>query len=163
MAYVYFNYGVHWMLNVTAHKESRAAGVLVRAAVPLEGVDTMRERRRALPDHQLLSGPGKLTQAFAITNADQGVDLLDLEQPLHIEAPSQATPFISGPRVGIALGKGHETPWRFIDREFVAWASKPVPSREQFADRRQGKDAGSCAPTSETAVTDYKLTIPPTA
>src|SRR6516164_9113103 len=56
-AYVYFNYGVHWMLNVLVKGDSNGF-VLIRALEPRRGIDDVR---------QLCSGPGKLTQAFAIT------------------------------------------------------------------------------------------------
>jgi hypothetical protein len=40
-AYVYFTYGMHFMLNVTAEEPGVGAGVLVRALEPLEGIDVM--------------------------------------------------------------------------------------------------------------------------
>src|SRR5689334_10400345 len=43
--YVYFNYGVHWMLNVTAHSHGDPAAVLIRAAEPLEALEEMFYRR----------------------------------------------------------------------------------------------------------------------
>ncbi len=125
-AYVYFNYGVHWMLNVTAHDEGEAAAVLIRAAVPLAGLETMRERRRGLPDRQLLSGPGKLTRGFDISQAENGLDLLSDGGPLSIEPSTAPLTFVSGPRVGIAVGKGHETPWRFMSEAHLEWVSRPI-------------------------------------
>ena len=124
-AYVYFNYGVHWMLNVTAHSDGDAAAVLVRAAVPLEGLETMGERRDATDAKALLSGPGKLTKAFGITDQEQQMDLLATESELRIEAAESAVAFVSGPRVGIASGKGENIPWRFVEKEFRQWSSSP--------------------------------------
>lgn len=125
LAYVYFSYGVHWMLNVTAHTEGDAAAVLVRAAKPLAGIEIMRERRGVARDHDLLSGPGKLTQAFAITGKDNGLNLLDPSASLYLIPPTAAVSVLCGPRIGIAEGKGHETLWRFVDADLVAWASRP--------------------------------------
>lgn len=123
LAYVYFNYGVHWMLNITAHEHGYAAGILIRAAQPLDGLEIMRERRRGVADRQLLSGPGKLAQAFAISAEDNGKDLLD-RTGLHIVPPSQpVTNIQTGPRIGIAEGKAHELPWRFVDRDLIGWAT----------------------------------------
>lgn len=128
-AYVYFNYGVHWMFNVTAHGDGRAAGILIRAAQPLAGLDVMRERRRGLPDRELLSGPGKLAAAFAITGSDTGHFLFDpKDDSFRIEPADEAAPFVAGPRVGIAIGKGHDTPWRFVNARKVEWASRPRPA-----------------------------------
>ena len=66
-AYVYFNYGVHWMLNVTAHSQGDAAAVLIRAAQPVNGLVEMRGARSSTKsDRDLLSGPGKLAAAYGI-------------------------------------------------------------------------------------------------
>src|SRR6202043_1487552 len=56
-AYVYFNYGVHWMFNVLV-KGGRANGfVLIRALEPRDGVALMRKRRRVEDMRRLCSGP----------------------------------------------------------------------------------------------------------
>jgi DNA-3-methyladenine glycosylase len=128
-AYVYFSYGCHWMLNVTAHPIGRAAAILIRAAMPVSGLETMRARRgvgaRPLSPRDLLSGPGKLAQAYAIDCAQNGQFMFDTSRVLRIEPSCEARTYFSGPRVGIAKGKGDELPWRFIDAEFAAWASRP--------------------------------------
>src|SRR5256885_3634606 len=86
LAYVYFNYGCHWMLNVVCHEEGRAAAVLLRAAEPISGLETFRELRpKAKRDADLLSGPGKLCAAFGVTGKDYGIDLLDPHSDLRIE------------------------------------------------------------------------------
>ncbi len=126
-AYVYFNYGVHWMLNVCAHEPGRAAAVLVRAGRPLEGLDEMRDHRGPVNDRNLLSGPGKLAKAFGITGSDNGLNLLDPSSPLRIVPRTMSVHVVAGPRIGIAEGKGHELPWRFLDADALEWVSRPQP------------------------------------
>lgn len=126
-AYVYFTYGAHWMLNVTAHPEGNAAGVLIRAAEPLAGMSLMRERRpKATTVQDLLSGPAKLAAAFGITGADNGMPLLIGDSDMRIEAGTPVKKVLSGVRIGLAKGKGEETPWRFVDAEATQWLSRPM-------------------------------------
>lgn len=72
-AYVYRSYGIHWCVNVVTGREDEPAAVLIRALEPLEGVETMEERRGR--DRDLCSGPGRLCQALGITGALDGHDL----------------------------------------------------------------------------------------
>jgi DNA-3-methyladenine glycosylase len=126
-AYVYFNYGVHWMLNVTAHPSDDAAAILIRAAEPLSGLDEMFSRRpRARKPEELLSGPGKLAAAFDITGEDYGINLLDPHSELRIEAGTRPKKILSGVRIGLAQGKGEELPWRFVDGDALQWISRPI-------------------------------------
>jgi DNA-3-methyladenine glycosylase len=127
LAYVYFNYGVHWMLNVTAHPHGQAAAILVRAAEPLDGLDEMfASRPSARKPKDLLSGPGKLAAAFDITGEDYGVDLFDPKSELRIEPGTRVRHVQVGLRVGLAPGKGEELPWRFIDADAKQWISQPL-------------------------------------
>jgi DNA-3-methyladenine glycosylase len=113
--YVYFTYGMHWCANVVATKNDDAAAVLLRAAAPVEGIDVMRERRvKARRDRELLAGPARLCQAFAITGADNGNDLV--RGSIRILDDGVAPPAAPGVsvRVGLTVGRGHEHPWRFF-------------------------------------------------
>ena len=73
--YVYFNYGVHWMFNISAERAGVGAGVLVRALEPLDGIDLMKNRRGTDRLVDLARGPGRLAQALAIDRRIDGVDL----------------------------------------------------------------------------------------
>ena len=75
-AYVYLLYGVSWAINLVTTADGEPHAVLIRALEPLLGIDLMAQRRRKPPDsRELTNGPGKLTNALAITGADYGRDL----------------------------------------------------------------------------------------
>jgi DNA-3-methyladenine glycosylase len=75
-AYVYFTYGMHWCMNVVTQEADLAEAVLLRAAEPVRGVESMRTRRpKAKTDFELMNGPGKLSMALGIDRALDGADL----------------------------------------------------------------------------------------
>ncbi len=75
-AYVYFIYGMHECLNVVADREGEPGCVLIRALAPVSGITEMFERRHWTgPVTGLANGPGKLTQALAITRQQYGARL----------------------------------------------------------------------------------------
>lgn len=75
VAYVYFIYGNHYLLNVVTEAEHNPGAVLIRAVEPTEGLELMKQRRNISNTRNLTNGPGKLTQAFDITIKDNGKDL----------------------------------------------------------------------------------------
>ena len=123
-AYIYFSYGAHWMLNVLVKGASNGF-VLIRALQPLRGIELMKKRRGVDDERRLCSGPGKLTEAFAITNRHHEMNLcLD---PRHCFACSSGedVDVVADERIGITRSAHH--PWRFTVRgsKFV---SVPVRS-----------------------------------
>ncbi len=75
-AYVYFTYGMHWCLNVVTQEADVAEAVLLRAAEPVRGIESMRTRRpKANRDFDLMNGPGKLTTALDIDGELDGEPL----------------------------------------------------------------------------------------
>jgi DNA-3-methyladenine glycosylase len=110
-AYVYLNYGMHWLVNAVTEAKGSPAAVLIRALEPLDGVEAMRRRRgRRLSDHELCRGPGNLTKAMGITRAQNREDLCG--RCLYIEDRGLAAPeeISWGPRIGIRVGT--ERLWR---------------------------------------------------
>ncbi len=84
-AYVYFIYGMYYLLNVSSEPAGIGAGVLLRALEPLEGVEEMVRRRGVTRLVDLTRGPGRLTQALGIDKRYDGIDLCN-EGPLWLGA-----------------------------------------------------------------------------
>ncbi len=134
LCYVFRIYGMHDHFNVVAGAEEQPHAVLVRAMEPVAGLDAMRTRRsrrakRPVPDRQLLSGPGKLTQALEITRDLYG-HALD-EPPLWLARLPNQPParIVRSPRVGIDYaGDWAHKPWRFSERDSPWVSVKPKPA-----------------------------------
>jgi DNA-3-methyladenine glycosylase len=112
VAYVYLNYGVHYLVNAVTEAEGQPAAVLIRALEPVEGIRLMRKRRGVaarVPDGDLCRGPGNLTRAMGISLDDNRLDLV--ASRLVIEDHGRVVGNVSwGPRVGIRVGT--ERHWR---------------------------------------------------
>jgi DNA-3-methyladenine glycosylase len=74
-AYVFFNYGAHFMLNVSGEVAGTAGGILIRAVEPLEGIELMKKHRDCSDLLGLTRGPGRLAAAFQINRGHDGIDL----------------------------------------------------------------------------------------
>ena len=115
-AYVYLNYGIHYLVNAVTEAKDSPAAVLIRALTPLEGLSLMRRRRRrgsrggrAGADHELCRGPGNLSCALGIDLRQNQADLCGSR--LSIAPRSGPVGRIAwSPRIGIAVGA--ERPWR---------------------------------------------------
>ncbi|HVN81801.1 MAG TPA: DNA-3-methyladenine glycosylase [Terriglobia bacterium] len=117
-SYVYFTYGMHWLLNVITEGEGFPAAVLIRALEPKEGLDVMRERRGFQAGNLLCSGPARLTQALGIAAEENALDLCSKSSGLWIEG-GPAIPddlVFRGPRVGLGRTPEpwHSIPWRYL-------------------------------------------------
>lgn len=113
-AYVYLNYGVSWMLNVSAGPAGVGEGVLIRALEPLEGIATMQRQRGTDRLRDLARGPGRLTQALEIGPWANGLDLC-AEGPLWL-AHDDHEPGEIGVGVRIGITKDAHRPLRFYLR-----------------------------------------------
>ena len=109
-AYVYFNYGMHWMLNVLVKGEGDDGIVLIRAVQPTGGIGLMQQRRRQNSLEALCSGPGKLTQAMGIVGAHHEMDLC--KGKAGFRAPSETVEVETDVRIGIS--RATHLPWRFL-------------------------------------------------
>jgi len=112
--YVYFTYGMHWCANAVCGRAGQGVGVLLRAMEPVAGLDAMREARNwPRRDRDIGSGPARLAQAFGITRALDGADLVKGDRSIGIldDGMSPPTHPVTGPRIGIS--KAVEHPWRW--------------------------------------------------
>ena len=119
-AYVYRSYGIHWCVNFVCEGAGSASAVLIRALQPTAGIAAMRRRRELKDERLLCSGPGRLTQALAITHAQNGL-ALD-HAPFALFAPAGRVEVAIGIRIG--LTKATDLPWRY-GLKGSAFLSKP--------------------------------------
>jgi DNA-3-methyladenine glycosylase len=137
-AYVYRSYGIHWCLNLVCGDEGDPQAALVRALAPTHGLEAMRARRGVEDERALCSGPGKLSQALAITGFHDG---LPLDRAPFCLLPRAGEPkVIAGPRIGIS--QAVELPWRY------GLAGSPFLSRpfQSSAARRSQSSGGGFIP-----------------
>jgi DNA-3-methyladenine glycosylase len=114
-AYIYFTYGMHWMLNLVTEAEDFPAAVLVRAIIPAEGREAMRRRRKGR--EPIAGGPAMLCQALQLDGRWNGYDLCEKNAQLYLERafriPKDGVTI--GPRVGLYTvpEPWKSIPWRF--------------------------------------------------
>jgi DNA-3-methyladenine glycosylase len=111
-AYVYLSYGVHWCLNVVTGALGHPCAVLLRAVDPIEGFDVMTARRGR--ERDLASGPGRLGQAFGISDAFNGHDFSVPPLMLLPGWPTTPASIEVSPRVGVS--RARDWPLRFCVR-----------------------------------------------
>ncbi len=130
-AYIYFIYGNHFCLNVSAKPlEIEAGAVLIRALQPVEGIRRMKIFRRNCEELSLTSGPGKLSQALNIQQSLNGEDMTDPKSDIHIEFGVKPPGIITTKRIGTS--KGLDKKWRFVS---LAMSEKGYTTN-RFASRR---------------------------
>jgi DNA-3-methyladenine glycosylase len=108
---VYLSYGVNYLSNVVCQPVGVGSGILIRALEPLTGVAVMRANRGDPkdPDRRLCRGPGRLSQAFGLTRADNDTDLVTGK--VRILDDGVALPYARSTRIGLSVGQ--DLDWRF--------------------------------------------------
>jgi DNA-3-methyladenine glycosylase len=112
-AYVRLTYGSAWMLNMSSEDEGVGAGVLIRAVEPLEGIAQIEAHRPGVALRDLARGPGRLTQAFGVGPAFDGVDLCTGRGLWIGRLDEPARPVGVTTRIG--LSRETERPLRFFE------------------------------------------------
>jgi DNA-3-methyladenine glycosylase len=127
-AYVYFSYGMHYCLNVTADSPGVAGAVLLRALEPLAGMEIMRRRGDHGSEVRLLSGPGKIGRGFGLTLKDNGRDFTGGPLGLAAGTPVPDGQVVITRRIGIS--RAVDLPYRF-----TVLGSRSVSGRVRGASR----------------------------
>jgi DNA-3-methyladenine glycosylase len=144
IAYVYLNYGIHYLVNAVTEAEGSPAAVLIRALEPVEGERLMRRRRARLTGRpaasfaamELCRGPGNLTRALAISLRHNQLDLTG--SALRIETwGSQQRPLAWSRRIGINVGVDVE--WRVYAADSPAVSGPRLRSAVAGAQRLRGR------------------------
>ncbi|MDD5468030.1 MAG: DNA-3-methyladenine glycosylase [Anaerolineales bacterium] len=136
-AYVYFTYGMHWMLNFVTEAEGFPAAVLVRAVQITEGKELVARRRGRQPAERWTDGPAKVCQALHIDRAFNGYDLCAPGAALRVEAPPTgeelALDVCISPRVGL---NATPEPWKSIAWRFYARPGEALGLRQGVRNSR---------------------------
>ena len=122
--YIYFNYGMHYAINIVTGPAGVGEAVLIRAAEPVSGLEVMKGYRPICSTINLTNGPAKLAQAFGITDTSLSGELLN-KSSIFLQRPSvrvKQSDIIVGRRIGIS--RADDRLWRFYLKN-NAYVSKP--------------------------------------
>jgi|LakMenE18May11ns_1017448.scaffolds.fasta_scaffold9929667_3 DNA-3-methyladenine glycosylase len=126
-AYVYFTYGMHFMLNLTSFQKDFPSAVLIRSVLipedngirDLMSLNRFKKSFEELSSYQkknLTNGPGKVTAAFKIDKRLSGLELNE-ESGIWVEDSGFIVPKESvkvTPRIGIDYAQNaKDWLWRF--------------------------------------------------
>ena len=126
IAYIYLCYGIHHLFNVVTNTQDKADAVLIRAIEPLDGKQTMLQRRSSQNvNPKLTAGPGRLTEALGITTEYDTIsltgDTIWIEDRNTNIGNRQIT---ANTRIGVDYaGEDASLPWRFYPKN-SKWVSK---------------------------------------
>ena len=129
-AYVYFTYGMHYCVNVTAGADGFGCGVLIRAGEPVEGIEHMRALRGGRTGVELTNGPAKLCQALAIDKSLYGHDLNNPPLCLVRASLREGERIARTPRIGISKATDRDRRLIIMGNPFVSKSplnAKAVP------------------------------------
>jgi DNA-3-methyladenine glycosylase len=113
--YVYLIYGMYHCLNFVTEADGHPAAVLIRAAEPVEGMDTLLGAKSAKDNApKFLAGPGKLCRGLGLTTAHNNLDLTG--EAIYCEdRQSRPARITTSRRIGIKVGTQRR--WRFCDAD----------------------------------------------
>jgi DNA-3-methyladenine glycosylase len=100
IAFVYMVHG-NWLFNIITGVKGEPSGILIRALEPLVGMEEMQRNRKGNRD--LTGGPGKLTEALAITGEMSGVRVYEESAPVRVESGLKNGTIKRTKRIGVRL------------------------------------------------------------
>lgn len=119
-AFIYMVHG-NWLLNIVAHPSADVGAVLIRAIEPLQGLETMQKNRTVKDIHSLTNGPGKLTQALAITKKLNGIDVTNRNSMLVVtEGEKKCLEICTSHRIGVKADLPQELRFFLKRNKFVS-------------------------------------------
>lgn len=130
-AYIYSVHINTYCLNIVCHKENEAGGILIRAAVPVEGLQIILKNlnktnlKNVYSDlrqyHKFLNGPGKLCRALRIDKTLNSIDMIKSEELYLLEGEKiKESEIIKTPRINIPYAKKSKNWfWRFVIKDFA--------------------------------------------
>ncbi len=129
ISYVYICYGMHHLFNVVTNAKDIPDAVLIRAAEPLKGIETMLVRTgKKKADYTLTKGPGNMSKALGISKLHSGIDLKDKE--IFLADDGFIVPAVSvgiSKRIGVeGAGKDATLPYRFYIKGNKYVSGSPV-------------------------------------
>jgi len=122
LAYVYLCYGIHHLFNIVTNERGTPHAVLIRAAIPKDGIDTILERRsQDAITKKTSNGPGTVSTALGIKTTHSGISLLDNVIWLEDRGIKfNKKEIITSPRIGVDYaGKDALLPYRYRLKEEI--------------------------------------------
>ena len=111
MSYIYFTYGMYFMLNVVAKSKKQNAGaVLIRGIYPQDGIKIMIKNRGMKDINKIANGPGKITMAMNISMKENNLNLTK-KSSIYISEGIIPKKIKKSPRIGIT--KATDKKWNF--------------------------------------------------
>ncbi|MBI4743484.1 MAG: DNA-3-methyladenine glycosylase [Actinobacteria bacterium] len=120
IAYIYLNYGVHFLFNIVTEKSPKPGAVLIRALEPVEGIGAMMKNRKIKSIHQLTNGPGKLTKAMGIDISFNQFDLTGSDLAVEEDGSDCLIEIVKAPRIGISVAQDKLLRYYIKDNSFVS-------------------------------------------
>lgn len=128
-SYVYFTYGMHWLLNLITEKEDQPSGVLIRAVKPTYDSEINLGLLGSSEQKRLGSGPARLTRWLGINGDQNKLDITQVAELYvaeEVDVPGnkfksekiRKEEIVSSPRIGVDYAGEHkDLPLRFYLKE----------------------------------------------